>query len=249
MSDRSLQICVGLSLAIHLLASLGFSGERWETTVVRPPAAAPPVRVRLAGPPSEPARTERARPNVSAAPPRAEPVPSRPKAVVPEPDREPDPQPAPLPTPALEAIVAAPAPETPPTELAALDAQPLASDEAIDGGSPSSTAPDRLPGESTAEEDEEDRLARYVEAIRSRVQDRKHYPPLARKRAVEGRVVARVAIHADGSLTAVEFDGKAPPLLRRATEDAIRSAAPYPAPPAGAMTIELPVEYSLRDAS
>lgn len=235
MPDRSLQICVGLSLAIHLIASVGLSGERGETKLVRPPTAAAPVRVRLAGPPSEPAATEGARPNASAAPPRTEPAPSRPKPVTRKPE--------------AESVVATPAPENPPIELAALDAQPFMSDEAVDSGSPSPTAPDRLPGESASEEDEEDRLARYVDAIRTRVHDRKHYPPLARKRAVEGRVVARVAIRADGSLTAVEFDGKAPPLLRRATEDAIRSAAPYPAPPAGAMTIELPVEYSLHDAS
>ena len=97
--------------------------------------------------------------------------------------------------------------------------------------------------------DSQDRLASYVETVRRRIQDRRRYPPLARKRAVEGRIVARLAIRADGRIESVEFRDSAPRLLRRATDDAIRKAAPYPVPPGGALTIELPVDYSLRDAS
>lgn len=100
-----------------------------------------------------------------------------------------------------------------------------------------------------AEGEDEDRLARYVESLRSRVEGRKRYPPLARKRSVEGRVIARLVIRADGDLDSLELRGTNSPLLRRATRDAIRSAAPYPAPPDGALTIELPIDYSLRDAS
>jgi len=243
MSDRALQISVGLSLAIHLIASVGLSGDRWTTTVLRPPAQAPTVRVRLMGPPTEPAPTETPRPSVSAAPRRPEPVPSPPKPSIPA-IRE-----TLMPEPASEPFVETPTPESISTDLAAIDIRNASSDEPIGGGSPSATAPDRLSGTRSSEEVADDRLARYVETIRASVEDRKRYPPLARRRSVEGRVLARVSIRVDGSLTAVEFDGDAPPLLRRATDEAIRSAAPYPAPPAGAITIELPVEYSLHDGA
>ncbi len=256
MSDRALQISVGLSLAIHLIGSVGLSDERWTPTELRPPAEAIPVRVRLAGPTTASAPIGAPPPSVSAAPPRPEPEVSPPKKVRAEPPPNPSPPairetaaPVPVPEPKPEHALEAPPPEPGPTALAALDLDSASSAERIDGGTPGAAAPDRLPGPGAADEDEADRLARYVEAIRSRVQSRKRYPPLARKRAVEGRVLARVAIRADGGLTAVELAGEASPLLRRATEEAIRSAAPYPAPPAGAITIELPVEYSLHDAS
>lgn len=243
MSDRALQICIGLSLAIHLVVSVGLSGGRWSTPVLTPPTPAPTVRVRLAGPPAAKTREMAALPSVSANPPRPRPERAKPK---PKP-AEVVPVPVPVPAPQL---VVEPAPsEVAPTELAALDVSNPAAETSSHGGGTSESAPDALPGHGQTAEEEENLLARYVEEIRARIQRRKHYPPLARKRSVEGRVIARVAIRADGRLTAVEFDPTAPPLLRRATDDAIRSAAPYPAPPAGDITIEFPVEYSLRDSS
>ncbi len=246
MSDRALQICIGLSLAIHLIASVGLSGDRWSTPVLTPPAPPPAVRVRLAGPPAAKTRETAALPSVSAAKPR--PRPERAERAEPKP-KPAEVVPAPAPDPVPETVME-PAPnEAVETELAALDVSSPAAETSSHGGGTSDSVPDALPGHGQTAEEEENLLARYVEEIRARIQRRKHYPPLARKRSVEGRVIARVAIRADGRLTSVEFDPTAPPLLRRATDDAIRSAAPYPAPPAGDITIEFPVEYSLRDSS
>ncbi|MBK7948300.1 MAG: energy transducer TonB [Deltaproteobacteria bacterium] len=252
MSDRALKLCIGLSLAIHLIVSLGLSGARFTTTSVRPPPAAPPVRLRLAGASSEPERADARRPEVSAAPPRTEPT--RNPAPKTKPELQPENAESVLqesvrPEPAVEATATpAPLPATS-NALAALEVQAESNPERFEAGASSSTAPAGSAGAGSVDEQAADLLARYVEAIRARVRDRKRYPPLARKRAVEGRVVARIAIRADGRLDAVEFDDDAPPLLRRATDEAIRSAGPYAAPPAGAITIELPVDYSLRDAS
>lgn len=245
MSNRALQISIGLSLAIHLIVSIALSGERWTATVVRPPAAASPVRVRLAGPSTDRPRAASPQPTVKAAPPRPAPAPApRPEAET-RPSKTLPNETPPIKTPPGES----PSSEPAAVETAAVDVAALSSDIGSDGGAPGPSTPDRRPGPGSSNEDEEDRLARYVETIRARVQARKRYPPLARKRAVEGRVLARLAIRADGRLSTVEFEGDVAPLLRRATDDAIRSAEPYPAPPAGAITIELPVDYSLRDAS
>jgi protein TonB len=249
MSDRALRIGVGLSLALHVLAAVGLSGPRFATPILRPPAQAPAVRVRLSGPPriSTPIAVER--PSVAAAPParlEKSPKPKKPASRPEEPRPRPTTRPVPEPVaPEPESIVEEPAPQT----LAAVDpeASPRAAQPA--GGRPGEAESADLPSDRASDEEEANRLARYVETVRARIEARKRYPSMARRRAVEGRVVARVAIRADGELTGIEFDGAAPALLRRATDDAIRAASPYPAPPAGALTIELPVDYSLHDAS
>jgi len=246
MSDRAFPIAVGLSLALHGIAAIALAGPRVATPIVPPPAQAPSVRVRLAGPPQVEAASDSRPPTVAAAPPRRERTERIDENVEPE-------RPQPAPEPVLDA--GPPDPEArslesaPTTTLAAVDPEAASNAARSEArfSDPSGSAD--LPSTRPSAEDESNRLARYVEAVRERIEARKRYPSMARKRAVEGRVVARVAIRADGRVSAVEFDGGAPALLRRATDDAIREAAPYPAPPAGALTIELPVDYSLRDAS
>lgn len=229
MSDRAFQIAIGLSLALHGIAAMALSGPRFTTPINPPPAQAPSVRLRLAGPPQVEAENATTPPKVAAAPLRPELEPALEASPI-----EPEPRP----------------PESAPTEmLAAVDPAASSNDARPDGEISGASDSADLPSTRPSTEDEPNRLARYVEAVRERIEARKRYPSMARKRAVEGRVVARVAIRADGRVSAVEFDGGAPALLRRATDDAIREAAPYPAPPAGALTIELPVDYSLRDAS
>lgn len=254
MSDRAFQIGIGLSLALHLAAAIMLSGPRQATPIVRPPAQAASVRVRLASPPR--AAAEAAKPPAVAAPPPPPPHPrerERPERVVQK--LEPaQPETAPPPEPRIEQRaepeVDAPEPVDPAAQTRLAAAQARESDEApTEIGVPSPALAADLPDARPSDADDPSRLARYVDEVRARIEARKRYPAMARKRSVEGRVVARVEIRADGRVAAIEFDGGAPPLLRRATDEAIRSAAPYPAPPAGAMTIELPVDYALRDAS
>ncbi len=244
MPDRAFQIAVGLSLALHGIAALALADANGTTRLVLPPEPAKGVRVRLAGPPQVEAPSVSAPPPVAAAPPRRE----RPEPVErPRPAERPEP--APLPDPKPAEPEASPPESAPTPALAALDLGHGAPDAATGSGAPDATGTAELPSTRTAQADASNRLARYVDEVRRRIEARKRYPAMARKRAVEGRVVARVEIRADGRVAGIEFDGGAPALLRRATGDAIRAAAPYPAPPAGAVTIELPVDYSLRDAS
>jgi protein TonB len=97
--------------------------------------------------------------------------------------------------------------------------------------------------------DSEERLARYVAEVRAMILAQKRYPRLARKRSIEGAVEARIEIGADGSLSGLRLSESAPRVLSRATEEAIERAAPFPTPPEGVRVIEIPVDYSLLDAS
>jgi TonB family protein len=86
------------------------------------------------------------------------------------------------------------------------------------------------------------RAAVDVEAIRAAVQAAATYPRLARERGIEGTVVVRFAILADGSVGELAVVGPADEILGEAARAAVRRAAPF-ASPAG--TVKLPVEFSL----
>lgn len=216
-----------------------------------PAVSAPPPKVASDPAAAKPAAAKRAEPKSAPAPlpaPRTEPDPPLESEPEPEPERHPE---SARESDARSAAPAAsqvdgPAPEGEATASASGDGSALASADAMAGASNASGLPGRATG---GGDEEDDPYARYIESVRTAVQARKHYPPLARKRSVEGRVVARLAIRADGRIQTIEFEQGAQPLLRRATQDAIRAAEPYPAPPEGAVTIELPIDYSLRDAS
>lgn len=235
--DRSLAIAIAVSAGLHALVAVGAHdraiahewrpGAKRETVAVRvvaftPPAAqAPPATT-----PPEPRRVE--------PPPRAKPTP----APVPRTEKPPEPAPRaeaarsqPEPTPSVESRESSAAAAA----AATLDARP-----------PAEPGPGTPPARPTTEPTE-DLVARYVDAVRERILTRRRYPALARKRAIEGLVVARLAIRADGRLDDLALSDGVSSLLRRASDQAIRSAAPYPPPPHGAIAIEIPLEYSLRD--
>jgi len=262
MFRRELRSSVAISLALHASAGVALALAGFAPAAVRPPVEQAIVVVRLQGedeialarrpaPPSF-APPRAAPPPVSAPPPeRARPPEPVTPAPAPPPEAEPvEPEPTPPPTPAAETKAESPPIQTAAAAGAASDAASAGTPDGEAGGSVSGRQGDRdsLAG-SPDVSDEQDRLARYVEAIRSKIQSRKHYPSLARRRSVEGRIVARVAIRADGRIDDIEFTGEASPLLRRATDDAIRGSAPFLAPPSGAVTIEFPIDYSLRDTS
>jgi len=261
MKDRALRNGIATSLGLHVLLGIAVAWLGQHAAPALPkPAATEILYVRLAGPKTKVIDAEAGRgvamprrgaakalPPVSAPPPEARPV--EPEA--PKPTVKPPPEPAPEPTPEADPIASPVAVASRADSSASrADAGSSAGSErgSVDeaGGTSGGGAMGRATGGGG---DEENRLARYVEAIRSRIQTYKRYPPLARKRSVEGRVVARVAIRADGRIATIDFESGAQPLLRRATDDAIRGAAPYPAPPDGEITIEFPIDYSLREAS
>jgi TonB family protein len=181
------------------------------------------------------------------------PAPSRPRAPA-APERREAPLPAARPHETADARVdkaraPTPAIPLPAPERAPAAAPPVAAAPAL--ATPASAAAaelaeaDRAERARLEESEAADRLAAYVALIRTRVESEKRYPSAARRRAIEGVVVARLDISADGSLASMRVDEQAPSLLGRATRQAIELAAPFPVPPSGALSLELPIRYQL----
>ncbi|MDJ0869651.1 MAG: TonB family protein, partial [Myxococcota bacterium] len=84
-----------------------------------------------------------------------------------------------------------------------------------------------------------------IARVRREIGEHRRYPAMARRRGLEGVVVVRLSIDADGGLGEVSTTRKASKTLARATVDAVRRAAPFPPPPAGRLSIEIPVRYDL----
>jgi len=91
-----------------------------------------------------------------------------------------------------------------------------------------------------------DLLSSYVAEVRARIEQQKRYPAMARRREEEGVVLARVAIAPNGELDALDLEGEASVFLQRATREAVERARPFPTPPRGAVTIEIPVRWEVR---
>lgn len=92
-------------------------------------------------------------------------------------------------------------------------------------------------------------LERYIMLVQQQVQAHLHYPLKARKWHIEGQGKFQFEIAADGSLT----DNKVTVLvscgrrmLDRAAIHTIRDAAPFAAPPQGALTVTAPIIFELR---
>ena len=71
------------------------------------------------------------------------------------------------------------------------------------------------------------------------------YPALARRHHLEGIVLVRLVIQADGSVERVDADDQAPALLARSALDAIERASPFPPPPSAPFHVELPIRWRL----
>ena len=93
-----------------------------------------------------------------------------------------------------------------------------------------------------------DAVAQYISQVRNLIQAQKRYPRLARKRSLEGEVIARLRIGADGSIDSVELAAGAPSVLIRAARTAIERASPFPTPPPDMPIVELPIQFRLKDS-
>ncbi|MDX6749826.1 energy transducer TonB [Geminicoccaceae bacterium 1502E] len=203
-----------------------------------PPAAG---QEQVPPPPPEPAEAERAVPE----PLLADEAPIEPAA--PEPPR----QDTPPPDPALEPPARRPAPtmpreavqEAPPP--AAADTEPTASSGAGENSGPASEAATtpgvrRQQGAGTA--------ASGPVALAGNPQP--DYPPLARRRGLEGRVLLRIAVGADGAVRDVAVvEGSGHRLLDEAALEAVARWRFRPASDgvtAVAGTVDLPISFRLR---
>jgi len=92
-------------------------------------------------------------------------------------------------------------------------------------------------------------LERYIMLVQQQVQAHLHYPLKARKWHIEGKGKFQFEIAADGSLsdntvTVLVSCGRR--MLDRAAIHTIRDAAPFAAPPQGALTVTAPIIFELR---
>ncbi len=90
----------------------------------------------------------------------------------------------------------------------------------------------------------------YFSMVQMSIESRKSYPPEARRRQMEGRVVVRFTIQRDGSVDRVELGRQSPhPLLDEAALEAVRSSAPFPRPPEslfkGPVALEIAMVFEL----
>ena len=73
---------------------------------------------------------------------------------------------------------------------------------------------------------------KYLQLVRSRIEENRHYPLIAWKLGQEGKVPVRFIVAADGSLKEVELEKSCGNRsLDEAARAAVRAAAPFPSPP------------------
>ena len=93
----------------------------------------------------------------------------------------------------------------------------------------------------------------YYETVRWRIEREKRYPSQARRRQIEGRVGLSFTIGPRGELSDCRIGrGSGSPELDQAALEAVRRAAPFPAPPSGmvrpgsqGLRLELTVAFEL----
>jgi periplasmic protein TonB len=218
------------SAFVHAFGAAGFA-------LLRPPPAEPLAPLRVVRVDLVAASAPLARgPAATAAPVTAHPLPAEPQPRA-RPEPRPAPRPAAKPTPAP-----ASAPE-PASDLRAANAgagaRALA---AVGAGPPGAGAEAAGAGAPSA-----DALAAYIARLQRAIDAHKSYPPMARRRGIEGVVTVRLAIDALGGLEAAALVGRPPDVLARSTRDAVAKAGPFPPPPGGRLQVEFPVRYEIVD--
>ncbi len=165
-------------------------------------------------------------------------------------EKKPEPHPVePEVAPAAQEVVTSPEVVSPAPVVAAVvtnEAQQVQGPSMI---AASSEAAAPHPGVARRGERAASELERYVLMVQQQVQAHLHYPLKARKWHIEGKGKFQFEIAADGSLT----DNKVTVLascgrrmLDRAAIRTIRDAAPFAAPPHGALTVTAPIIFELR---
>jgi len=88
--------------------------------------------------------------------------------------------------------------------------------------------------------------ADYFDLVRMKIESRKQYPPEAREKQVQGRVLVRFVITNDGHLSSLEIvKSSRHDVLDQAALAAVRNAAPFPRPPTDMFKEQLRVELTI----
>lgn len=183
------------------------------------------------------------------APPAAAPAPAPERRVAPPAPRRSTPAPvAPRPrarvTPAPKPVAPAPAP-TPAAESAPPAAGSDAAGEGEAGVDVASAPPASGNGARGTAGGGGDEIAVYLSRIHRMLSRHQRYPVTARRRGIEGSVLLELRIGADGRIERAAVRGGAPRLLAKSALDAVDRAGRLPAPPGGALAIEVPLRFQL----
>jgi TonB family protein len=112
----------------------------------------------------------------------------------------------------------------------------------------------KTPSEETQEtislDTDDKRYVTYAQAIKERIAGQWKYPQEARKKKLEGRLVALFSLNKEGDLTRMEITrSSGHEVLDREAERAVRSAAPFPPFPAtitvSRLNINVSFDYTL----
>jgi protein TonB len=99
-------------------------------------------------------------------------------------------------------------------------------------------------------EEREERMERYMKALIRERFERVRYPHLASAAGIQGEVLMRVSISAQGQLLKLELLGRCPhPVLCDSAQETVRNAEPFPPPPpelGSPCLLELPFRYRIR---
>ena len=91
-------------------------------------------------------------------------------------------------------------------------------------------------------------LSNYWDLVRAQIARGARYPHSASSRRIEGTVALRLTLHPDGTLEDCRALGEPHPALELAALNAVRRAAPFPAPPGDepeARSAILPIRFAL----
>jgi protein TonB len=196
-----------------------------------PVPEAPPIRVQLLRIAETPAPAPQVAAVVAPPAPKVAPTPPKPNLVTPKPV-------APKPVVARAAVMPEPAPSQP--------AAVSAPGPAIESGAASASA-GLATGRSVA--GSTDPIDLYMAQVRALISKHKRYPPLAKRRGIEGNLLLRLAVAADGSVevAVIESSGTGSALLEEGARAAVAAVAPLPPPPSGGLRFDVPVRYSLKE--
>lgn len=118
---------------------------------------------------------------------------------------------------------------------------------------PPAEVPDPIPNIAAAPPSEADPLSRYTGMVRKKIEEKRRYPPWARRNGWQGKVVLNFVIRSDGYLNGVEVvESSGYQLLDESAKEAIQRATPFPPLPMKekkSLKLRIPIIFKLEKGS
>lgn len=113
--------------------------------------------------------------------------------------------------------------------------------------------PDPIPKIAATPPSEADVLSRYAGVVRKKIEEKRRYPPWARRNGWQGKVVLDFVIRSDGHLNGVEVvESSGHQILDESGKEAIQRATPFPPLPMEekkSLKLRIPVVFKLEKES